>query len=128
MKGRVSPPVEVDPWKDARLARNPRVDLVVRQHQFTCNTCSYVTCLFICLTWDHHDHNYKDQDLDVLDVIGVITEDGRELHPPDLSQLKRMGSVVIIEQHREEFKKSIIVVFYFCPKRPSTLIRCLLVW
>ena len=32
MEGGVSPPVEVDPWKDAGLARNPRVDLVVWQH------------------------------------------------------------------------------------------------
>ena len=32
MEGGVSPPVEVDPGKDAGLAGNPRVDLVVRQH------------------------------------------------------------------------------------------------
>ena len=32
MEGSVSPPVEVDPGKDAGLAGNPGVDLVVRQH------------------------------------------------------------------------------------------------
>ena len=32
VEGSVSPAVEVDPWKDAGLARNSRVDLVVRQH------------------------------------------------------------------------------------------------
>ena len=32
MEGGVSPLIEVDPWKDAGLARNPRVDLIVRQH------------------------------------------------------------------------------------------------
>ena len=32
MERSVSPLVEVDPGKDAGLAGNPRVDLVVRQH------------------------------------------------------------------------------------------------
>ena len=61
MVGRVPPLGEVDLGEDAVLAGHPGVDLVVRE--------------------DHGVH------LDVVDVVGAVAEDPRQLGLPDFSQL-----------------------------------------
>ena len=70
----VPPLGEVEPGQDAALARDPRVDLVVRQ-----------------------DHGV---DLDGLEVVAVVAENAGHLHLPDLAELlkgeaRRPASILI---------------------------------
>ena len=82
MEGSVSPPVEVDPWKDAGLAGNTRVDLVVRQHHriHLLTIGSWIGLNLICQETGKNQHtalyNAKQEGhLHIINVIRIVAKD-----------------------------------------------------
>ena len=82
MEGSVSPPVEVDPWKDTGLARNPRVDLVVWQYHCVdlLTIGSWMGLNLICQETGKNQHtalyNAKmEGHLHIINVIRIVAKD-----------------------------------------------------
>ena len=73
-------PGQINPWQEVGVARNPWVDFVVGKDH-----CVHLDVVFIRQI---SNQSIKQSHLDVLNLVRVVADHTRKLHPPDFIQLE----------------------------------------